>query len=124
PSPAIRRWTRPRGGPPGAAYPHQRLSALCSPHFLGRGQRTKGIRAPSPNRAAERWPIDPTRPCDRFIPTQREIRQKNSTHRAYGRGNIMGRETKRPGAHLSRDGAARAVASVVHGRRSFLGGSG
>ena len=30
----------------GAALPHQRLSALCSPHFFGDGKRTRGIRRP------------------------------------------------------------------------------
>ena len=44
-SPAIRRWDLPRGRSSGAAYPHQRLSALCSPHvFRGaeNGQRAPG----------------------------------------------------------------------------------
>src|SRR5438552_1012272 len=44
-SPAIRRWDLPRGRSSGAAYPHQRLSALCSPHvFRGaeNGQRASG----------------------------------------------------------------------------------
>ena len=36
--------------PPGAALPHQRLSALCSPLFSGGGQRTKGSPEPHPNR--------------------------------------------------------------------------
>src|SRR5438477_590230 len=88
------------------------------------GTRAPGLvsRAPSPNRAAERWPIDPTSPCDRFIPTQREIRRKNSTSRTHGRGNIMGRETERPAGDLYDPAQSDARASA--GRRSFLGGSG
>ena len=43
-----------RGGPEGAAFPHRRLSALCSPHFSGERKTDKGHPAPS-NRAAERW---------------------------------------------------------------------
>src|SRR6185503_241629 len=44
--PAIRRWARSRDGPPGAAYPHQRLSALCSPRFFLGAETDKGIPAP------------------------------------------------------------------------------
>jgi len=50
-----RRWARPRGEPPGAAYPHQRLSALCSPHFFRGAETDKGHPAPHANRAAQRW---------------------------------------------------------------------
>jgi hypothetical protein len=41
-----RRSTLSRGGSPGVALPHQRLSALCSPHFFRERKRTKGIRLP------------------------------------------------------------------------------
>src|SRR5205814_3795914 len=42
-SPATRRWARPRGGSRGAALPHQRLSALCSPSFfLGEPKTDEG----------------------------------------------------------------------------------
>ena len=44
-SQAILRWVRSRDGPPGAALPHQRLSALCSPHVFRAEQKTdKGTR--------------------------------------------------------------------------------
>ncbi len=46
-SPAIRRSVRSRDGPPGAALPHQRLSALCSPHFFGGAEQGQGAPAPS-----------------------------------------------------------------------------
>src|SRR5215213_843395 len=46
--PAIRRWTRPRGGSGGAAYPHQRLSAFCSPLFFREREKDKGVPGPPP----------------------------------------------------------------------------
>ena len=47
------RWARPRGASQGAALPHQRLSALCSPHLLRSG---KGQGVPAPfQRAGEAW---------------------------------------------------------------------
>src|SRR2546423_3913003 len=39
----------------GAAYPHQRLSALCSPHVCRGRKWTRGTRRPPTNRAAELW---------------------------------------------------------------------
>jgi hypothetical protein len=39
----------------GCGVPHQRLSALCSPHFSGSGKQGEGHPAPHSNRAAERW---------------------------------------------------------------------
>src|SRR5436305_1316203 len=39
----------------GAALPHQRLSALCSPHFLKGAESDQRHPAPSMNRPAKRW---------------------------------------------------------------------
>jgi hypothetical protein len=47
-----------RDGPPGAAYPHQRLSALCSPRFFRGAETDKGIPAPQTNRGAKLWLSD------------------------------------------------------------------
>ena len=41
----------------GCGVPHQRLSALCSPHFLGSGNKQRGTRSPF-NGMAERWLFD------------------------------------------------------------------
>src|SRR5947209_1309314 len=38
----MRRSARPQGGPPGAALPHQRLSAFCSPHFFREWKMDEG----------------------------------------------------------------------------------
>src|SRR5438045_728752 len=53
-----RRWIRPRGGSPGAAYPHQRLSAFCSPHFFQGERKTDEGHRPLPSGPAERWLFD------------------------------------------------------------------
>gem|GEM_PF-4846212 len=50
-----RRSTRPRGGSRGAALPHQRLSALCSPHFFWGAEKRRRAPGAPPTRAAQRW---------------------------------------------------------------------
>ncbi|MGB9369951.1 MAG: hypothetical protein WCE79_28495, partial [Xanthobacteraceae bacterium] len=39
----------------GAALPHQRLSALCSPHLFEEEQKKDKGHPPPPNGTAERW---------------------------------------------------------------------
>src|SRR5437588_6233105 len=54
------------------------VGALLPLIFSG-AETDKGCPPPQSKRAAELWPIDPTPPCDRFIPTSHGIRRKQST---------------------------------------------
>src|SRR2546429_9904499 len=58
----------------GAAYPHQRLSALCSPSFLRERRRDEGHPAPHANRLAELWLVGNESECLRG----RGVRAANS----------------------------------------------